>query len=109
MVADQQRVLHRAARDVEGLHDEGVREAQKDGRDQQGLEVFAEDGALGHGGEAYRIEGWVTVGKSSCFRPNSLTAGENPAAPRLSGLSAPAGRASRPNRLTHRSRSTSPR
>ena len=42
MVADQEGVLHRTARDVEGLDQEGVGETQKDAGDQQGLEVFPE-------------------------------------------------------------------
>jgi hypothetical protein len=53
VVADQLRRSPSSCSDVEGLHDEGVGEAQEHGRDQQGLEIFAEDGALGHGGEAY--------------------------------------------------------
>ena len=43
VVADEEGVLHRAARDVEGLHDEGVREQQEHRGDDQRLEVFAPD------------------------------------------------------------------
>jgi hypothetical protein len=49
MVAHQEGLLHRPARDVEGLQDEGVGEAQEDGGDDQRLRVLPPDGPAARG------------------------------------------------------------
>ena len=49
VIADQQVLLHRAARDLERLHDVGARERGEDHRDQQRLEVLSENGLVRHG------------------------------------------------------------
>ena len=45
VVADQERVFHRPARDVEGLDREGVGEAEEEAGDDQRLEVLAQHGS----------------------------------------------------------------
>src|SRR5205823_6053040 len=46
MIANQQVVLHRSRRDLERLHDPRAHEERKNHRDDDGLEVLAEDGFL---------------------------------------------------------------
>ena len=42
VIANQQVLLHRSGRDLEGLHDEGADEQRKDHRDDDRLEVLAQ-------------------------------------------------------------------
>src|SRR5207247_2847489 len=46
MIANQQVVLHRSRRDLERLHDPRAHEERKDHRDDDRLEVLADDGFL---------------------------------------------------------------
>src|SRR5215210_1449559 len=72
VVADQEGVLHGAARDVEGLDDEGVGEQQEHRGDDQRLEVFAPDRPFFRHGAATVLER-APPGKRLRAAPNPLT------------------------------------
>src|SRR4029079_17766357 len=64
VVAHERVVLHRSRRDLEGLHHPGAHEEREDHRDDDRLEVFADDRLL-EGGRGHSCPTFSTARKAS--------------------------------------------